>query len=582
MNFKRPENRAGHRWAAVGIIAAVLAAVVLLNIGATFLCESRLLWLDFSSESSYSNYDGDRTVTKYSRLYTLMEETEAYLGLIFDALDESVTTEIIFCNDPDMLVSIESMRPIYYTALNLQKKFPDRIKVSTVNVWQNPSAVDAYRSTSYSSIYQSNVIVASGTEFRVIGAKAFYSYDEDTGNVIAFSGEKQFVKQILAVTRAEAPICCLTVNHGEPFATLDFDRRSGWEEYGEFVTLIEGAGYEVRTIDLAKDEIPENCRLIITLDPQTDFVSSFKEESVEVSESAKLDAFLDAGYSFLVLVDADTPKLPNLEEYLSVTRGVELGRYEDGDGNYRVTDASHSVGNAGVTFYAQYADGGFGYRTFSDLISVGASPKVIFGNAIPLSHTSAYDTVYVTKDSTTGKPYSYGSYSGNRANRDIYDMFRAGTSSAGAVAYAVKDGVLLTDGGLPIGGAGDNGGIFNVMTLTADYRVLSEGKGYTTHDSETVAAFVCVVGSTEFVSDKYLAGTSYGNTDALLSLLRMMGRERLPIDLSLYWIDDQTIGEDYHDEAAARSTAWKMTVIPAVLILALGVCVTVVRKTRHG
>ena len=173
MNFKRPENRAGHRWAAVGIIAAVLAAVILLNIGATFLCESRLLWLDFSSESSYSNYDGDRTVTKYSRLYTLMEETEAYLGLIFDALDESVTTEIIFCNDPDMLVSIESMRPIYYTALNLQKKFPDRIKVSTVNVWQNPSAVDAYRSTSYSSIYQSNVIVASGTEFRVIGAKAF-------------------------------------------------------------------------------------------------------------------------------------------------------------------------------------------------------------------------------------------------------------------------------------------------------------------------------------------------------------------------------------------------------------------------
>ena len=59
------------------------------------------------------------------------------------------------------------------TALGLQKQFPETIEVSWRDVWSNPSSVDMYRSTSYSTIYPSNVIVASGTEFRVSSARTF-------------------------------------------------------------------------------------------------------------------------------------------------------------------------------------------------------------------------------------------------------------------------------------------------------------------------------------------------------------------------------------------------------------------------
>ena len=39
--------------------------------------------------------------------------------------EEPVKVDIIFCTEPDQLIQTDSMRYIYYTALNLQKQFPD-------------------------------------------------------------------------------------------------------------------------------------------------------------------------------------------------------------------------------------------------------------------------------------------------------------------------------------------------------------------------------------------------------------------------------------------------------------------------
>ena len=50
-----------------------------------------------------------------------------------------------------------------------------QLEVRTTNVWSNPSSVDAYRTNSYSSIYQTNVIVASGSEFRATSGSARFS-----------------------------------------------------------------------------------------------------------------------------------------------------------------------------------------------------------------------------------------------------------------------------------------------------------------------------------------------------------------------------------------------------------------------
>lgn len=568
----------------IGLAAAVIAVVLLLNIGMTALSGARLWYVDLTPDSKYMIYPNNVSTAKYSSMYRLMDETVNYLGDIFaDAKTERggepVKVEIIFCADPDVLTSSAMMRYVYYTALQLQKRFPETISVSTRDVWSNPSSVDMYRSTAYSTIYQSNVIIASGTEYRVATLRSFYTYDSDSesNEPAAYSGEKQFVKQILAVTRAEAPICCLTVNHGEPFATLPLNDRESWGDYRRFVELIEGAGYEVRYLDLAKEEIPENCRLLITLDPQTDFVSSFDDDSVRSSESEKLDRYLDQSYSYLVLVDADTPELPNLEEYLELW-GIRFSRYKEGgtEGNYRVSDTSQALNGDGTVFMGQYAAGGMGYSMLSDIHNAGVAPKVVFGNAMPIAYSSTYRTSYMMANEEKGTgAYTYGSYDKNSWIRTIVEMFHAGTDSSMAKTFAVRDGEILKDAeGVPIGGSGR----YNLMTISAESRVVGEGQGWT---SVNDATYVCAIGSTEFVSDAVLSTTAYGNTDILLAVLRGIGQEVVPVGLSYLKLYDPAIGADYYTDAGARTTTIVFALIPAVVFGVTGAVVLIRRKLRH-
>ena len=597
------ERKLRHGSASLGLCIIVLVAVLLLNIGMTALCTSQFWFIDLTPQSTYTVYQEYNNLQKQSGLYTLMDETVNYLDIIINDAnedrDEPVKVDIIFCAEPDLLTKTDSMRYVYYTALALQKEFPDTIKVSWRDVWSNPSSVDMYRSTSYSNIYPSNVIVASGTEFRISSARSFYTYDSEssTDYPIGYNGQKQFVKQILDVTGAEAPICCLTINHGEPFAGLDLNDRANWAEYGEFMNVIEGAGYEIQFLDLEKDEIPENCRLILTFDPQEDFVSVFGNENATVSEAKKLDAFLDKAYSFMVFMDADTPHLPNLEEYLEIW-GIKYqranGQLSVDDttlikGNYVIQDSSHALDGVGDAFIAQYPVGnGIGAAAMSDIVSAGMEPKVIFGNAIPIAYSSTYDIGYVMADKENGTPaYTYAYESRDGWNRMVYDVFRAGTAEAKANFSVKANGQQLVDeNGDPIVGTG----VFNVMTISAERRTVGEGMGYT---SVNQPSFVCAVGSTEVASDELLKSTSYGNTDALLSVLRYVGREVNPVGLSFLTLYDMQIAQDQYMVTDATTGAQAiapgiitatviLTVLPALTMTITGVVVLVRRRTRRG
>jgi len=586
--------------ASVGITAAVIAAVLILNIFVTALCSGNLWYHDLTPEGYYNVYN-DRTQQKGAQIYTLMDETVNYLDYIIDEAnarrgeEDPVKVDIIFCAAPDILKKTDMMRFVYYTALSLQKEFPETIRVSWRDVWNNPSSVDEYRSTSYANIYQTNVIVASGTEYRVNTLRSYYSYDTDTDMSVpvGYNGQKQFVKQILDVTGAEAPICCLTVNHGEPFADLDLADRENWTEYKQFLNVLEGAGYEIRYLDLEKDEIPENCRLILTFDPQKDFVSPYTDSDVETSETRKLDAYLDQAYSYMVFIDADTPQLPNLEEYLEFW-GISFARYngKDAEGNrvegsYQVVDPANKLDSTGDFFIGQYAEGnGVGNAVLSDIISSSSAPKIVFGDAIPISYSETYENRYIMADESTGTvAYSYGYYERGNTIRAIFDMFHAGTADNRAEIYAVANGDRVTDAnGNQIAGSG----LYNVMTLSTESRKVGEGDGYTSIDK---TSYVCAVGSTAFATDKLLGTTSYGNTDALLSVLRYIGKEVNPVGLSFIPLYTPTMdliatdssGNEYSlvSGAAITNTIILLIATPAVLMLGAAVIVLVRRRVRH-
>jgi hypothetical protein len=560
--------RYGSAW--LGITAAVLVGVLLLNVLVSFIFRSSHTYIDMTSEP----------------LYTLSADCEKMLADTFASANANRTEEegdvvvdIIFCADPDRLFGNFYLRNIYYTALSMQKLHPDSIRVSTTDVWKNPSSVDAYRSNSYSTIHQTDVIVASGSEFRVYSYNNFYIYDTNTGDSEpwGYSGEKNFLRGIIAVTRAETPICALTVNHGEPFATEE-----GRAEYSEFLKVIESAGYDVVFLDLEKEEIPDKCRLVITFDPQNDFASI--STGAEVSETYKLDDYLDEVRSYLVFVDADTPRLPIWEEYLDVW-GISINRYDGKDSNgdalkgtLEILDPINSLDAAGETVVGQYATTALGGSLTKDMREKGASPKVVFRNAASISYSPTYQTTYVIPDDENQltEGFTHGTYFKNEDSRKIFDVFTAGADS---FAYARAEGDRITDaaGADLVVDTFNPGNPYRLMTITRQSRIVGEGQGYTTVDD---SSYVCAIASTDFACNDVLESSAYGNTDALRHTLRLIGCEVEPVGLKWVTIYEDEINEKYNP--STTSTAWTvvLALVPAFAMLLSGVVVLVKRRVR--
>ena len=563
-----------------GIAVAVIAVVILLNALMSVLCFDNRWYIETTGEQARPAIKGRED----GRIYRLTDAAIHLLGSTLDSVnekrdeDDPVVVDIIFCADPDLLYGNSQMRYIYYTALEMQNEFPESIRVSTRDVWDNPSSVDAYRTNSYSTIYQTDVIVASGTDFRIYSAKSFYVYNTNSQtDPWGYCGEKKFLSGIIAVTRAEAPVCALTVNHGEPFATEE-----GRAKYSELLKVIDQAGYNVVYLDLEKEEIPKDCRLIITFDPQEDFESAFYGGTV--SEASKMEKFLDQAYSYMVFFDADTPKLPILEEYLEEW-GIVVDRHSSADaagnettGAYQIVDLENALNMDGTSVIGQYLSDGLGGSLTSDMRKTGASPKVVFGNAVSFSYSPTYQFTYMLADEEAGTgAYTYGYYFRNNWARDIFDVFTTGSS---AYAYAKNGGNRLTDanGEDLVVDTYNPQDPYRLMTLTRHTRTVGEGQGYTSIND---ASYVCAVGSTEFASNEVLSSNAYGNTDALLATLRTIGSEVVPVGLTWVSLYESEIGKSYADTLNTTLTTVVLAFLPAVAFTFAGLFVLVRRRVRN-
>ena len=326
MNNQSNMPRKGtRRVVGAAITVAVIAVVLVINVLFSFMAD-RFMW------------QVDSTVTKYTSRpeVSMYTPTEEFLGVVRDyaipmvqemntqraeAGEEPITINVKFCTERDKVYAADKLRLVQYTALALQKEFPDAVKVEYLNIEKNPSQVQKYKATSSSNIYAHQIIFEFGTEYRVCSYDYFY-LKNDAGEQWAYNGEQKIASLLMALTRAESPIAAFITNHGE-----DMDNCRSLQE------LVERAGYDVMTLDLSKDEIPADCRLLISYDPTVDFLGLGNPAFVEGDESeiTKLDAFLDQAYSFMLFVDADTPALPVLDEYLEEW-GIKVGRAENAEG----------------------------------------------------------------------------------------------------------------------------------------------------------------------------------------------------------------------------------------------------------
>ncbi|MBQ4111282.1 MAG: Gldg family protein [Clostridia bacterium] len=558
-------RRATRRILGVAATVAVIAVVLVVNLLFSFVAD-RFMWQVDATVTKYTSREG---VSMYTPTPEFLKVVRDYAIPMVEDMNqkraaqgqEPITINVKFCTERDKVYEADKLRMIQYSVLALQKEFPESVKVEYLNIEKNPSQVQKYKATSSTNIYAHQVIFEFGTEFRVCSYDYFFlKNDNSASEHWAYNGEQKIASLLLALTRAESPVAGFITNHGEAL-----------ENCRSLRELVHNAGYDVVDIDLSKDEIPENCRLLICYDPSADFVGLGNPIYTEgdPSEIDKLDRFLDQAYSFMLFVDADTPELPVLEEYLEEW-GIRVGRAENAEGeldNLLVRDPVSKLDKDGYTPMGEYVTTGGGASLTTDMRGVAYPAKVAFPNAVAITMSDSYKKTHVVPNDTNNvtEAYSYGSYYRNGVSRYFHDVFKT-TAGASVEAFG-KQYQVATDLQR-----------FNLMTISIESRTIMETNYLSTQEPSYVVAF----GSTEFASDTILDSAAYGNADVLTSTLRHTGREVMPADLEFKAFKVYTVDTDVYP-VNARSTVMTtalMTLLPIALFAAVGAVVSIKRKYR--
>ncbi len=430
---------------AVGLTAAFIAMVVIINA------------VVYALAYSYGWYI-DLTGTQY---YGITDSSKKYLDEI---IKDETQVKIIFCQDKDRVLDDSAGYYVYRCAETYKKEYPNNIKVEYMDIVENPKLADIYTSQLGKTLYASDVIIETEKNFRVVSYDNFFTFDEESGNVYAFNGERRFTSYIIALC-TEYPICYFTTGHGESI----YDSEG---EPNALYRMMEDAGFDVRTIDLSKEDIDDEAMVVIINNPVYDFMNS--DDSVD--ETRKLGRFMsDEGGNMMVFLSPEhQANLTNLKYWLEEW-GIGI---EDG----KVKDTSNSLSSDGFSVVADYPTEGFAASLHLSLRSLNSAPMTVIDDPLAI------------------KP--------------IWESSNGRT--VGTVLYSHSSSVLCTENG-------DLTGSYPIASLVRQVRT-----DPVTSSSLSTYMFVSSAG---YADGSYLDSNAYGNKDIIQSLATQMGKKLVPLDI---------------------------------------------------
>ncbi len=293
-------------------------------------------------------------------------------------LNKKVT--ITFCYAEDKLEKHDTGKFVLTTARAFEERYPDLIELRFINLLTKTTVVDGKETLIDSAVFekyvdvinlnaarddngeiidkktlkQNSVIFESGEgeewSCRIITDNAtsagfvnFYTLDS-SATVVAYNGEEIMAAMISWVLNDEHPVVYFTENHGES-ADVAFNN------------LLSCAGYEVKTINLRKEEIPSDAAMIIVSNPTSDFQLSVEGADVR-GEINKLEDYLEGGGKLYVALDPYVKELTNLETLIKKW-GISLsGKINENGVLVRniVKESTDAITTDGYTFVATHAD----------------------------------------------------------------------------------------------------------------------------------------------------------------------------------------------------------------------------------
>lgn len=479
---------------AVAITAAVIALVVAVNAIFTALAQKYMWYIDMTERDLY---------TPNESAMTLIEQFRG---------SENLDITFTFCMPEDQTVENEMVNMVSNLVKVYANEF-DFISVEYVDIVNNPQILDKYQGTSLGKPKTTSVIVSNGNNALLFAIDTFFvSDDGNSSSIYAFRGDYVIASAVLRLA-GDSPIAYFVTNHGEEV------------EGTALRELFIDAGYDVRNIDLQKEDPLPAAKVVVINNPKYDFWGP----KDTVNEIKKLQALLDNTAGLMVFMDETTNPTPNLDLFLE-DWGVRFER-----SFIRDTD-NCLAGTLGLEIVAQYVTEGTGASLTSALREQSNPPKAIVSGCRPI--TLLYDDV-------TGK------------------YFTDATRYASAVLTTSKTAVAK-----PLDDKDAEGvkGRYNVMTVTVDSRM---------KDNASQRSYLLAAGTTAFTDAKYIEGTNYANRDIIFNVMRQFAKRNVPMD-----IDPKIFANDTLSLTAAEANRWTVicTVVLPAAIAGIGIYVYARRR----
>ena len=470
------QNNRHKKWFSL-LLVGVLLILIGLNLGLRLLFQDKAVYPDIS-------YEGLYTPTP-----TLMALCEALEGEV----------DILFCDDPDRLLENTATRYVYILAQKLSVSFP-HIRVKTVNIERNPTAVYPYRTTSATEIKADDVIVSSGGRYRILGADSFYtiSSEESGDRFWSFNGEYKFATAMLSVTSLKTPYVYFTYGHGESFYVSPTDTKNAHllsqsqESQRAFYELLQAQGLYVGYLNPDIEDIPSDCVLLVVNSPTEDFTDPDIFAYADNSGTDRMHRYLSERSGAMMLFKDPAYTLPCLEEFAEQW-GIRFD-------NVTIRDNVEHLGSNHIlsAVYNTNQDE-MSYGVYADMADMPNPPRVVMPNSGAM--VTAWDTTHESATSTTTNIEAW------------YSPFLS--SSQNALAFTPAGELAY-----------EKAQSFTLAALSVRIRTDS-----ITTDSHYSYMFASAC--PDMLSSDYVGESSFGNYDMLFALVRTISRSDVYASMDL-------------------------------------------------
>ena len=383
------------------ITAVMLIFLIALNFGLSYFGIYDTAFIDLTPEGIYT-------------LRSVMTDTCDKIFYGEDGrVNEDVNVTITFCADPDKLIENLYTRVVYYMSIALAKRYPN-LKVQTVNVTYNPTAVSMYKTTSLTEIKPNDVIISCGQRYRITAAETFWRMN--SGTIYSYDGEYKMASLLLSLTLVNRPAAYFVTDEDlrPDYYDVNNTESEMSKSLGHFADLLGECGFEIKNLSLSKiiedanaagqtPKIYDDCVLLILNNPKADLSADedkFGSFSY-VSRTELIDRYLTEGKGSVVFTKDYGISLPNLEALLSEW-GMSFSNTQVLDSENCIETEDGRQGSSIVGVYNSDEDS-YAYSMYGDYVKLTSAPRVIVGNTGHIE--CSYGDSVTLNESGTHKTY---------------------------------------------------------------------------------------------------------------------------------------------------------------------------------